>query len=42
MPPAMYLLMHDEARLTSSARERLIQGLARTIGRQIASERRLR
>ena len=41
MPPAMYLWMHDGARLAPSERDQLIDGLARTMSRQ-ASERRLR
>lgn len=32
MPPAAYLLMHGHARLNAADRERLAQGLARTIG----------
>ena len=40
MPPALYLLMHVDARLAPSERDQLVDGLARTMSRQ-ASERRL-
>ena len=32
MPPAAYLLMHSQARLESADRDRLAQGLAKTLG----------
>ena len=33
MPPAMYVLMHREAILTTAERQQLITGLMRTVGR---------
>jgi len=32
MPPAAYLLMHPHARLSTADRDRLVQGLAKTLG----------
>ena len=32
MPPAMYRLMHGHARLSDADRDRLVRGLARTLG----------
>ena len=32
MPPAQYLLMHGDATLSAAERDRLIQGLTRTLG----------
>ena len=32
MPPADYLLLHPEARLTDAEKEQLIQGLQKSLG----------
>ena len=32
MPPAQYLLMHSAAKLSAADRDRLVQGLVRTVG----------
>jgi hypothetical protein len=36
MPPRMYQLMHAQARLSATERERLARGLERTLGRSVA------
>jgi hypothetical protein len=42
MPPAAYRLVHAHARLTATDRDRLAQGLARTLGVAVAQEARER
>jgi hypothetical protein len=37
MPPAPYMLMHPEARLTDAEFQQLIDGLAKTFGEPVAS-----
>jgi hypothetical protein len=39
MPPVAYALLHAHARLNTADRDRLAQGLARTLGEQAAHER---
>lgn len=38
MPPAVYTLMHAHARLSATDRDRLAQGLARTVGVEVAHQ----
>ena len=40
MPPAAYMLVHAHARLTAADRDRLAQGLARTLGAPLKQEAR--
>ena len=42
MPPAAYMLVHAHARLNAADRDRLAQGLARTLGRALEQEARER
>jgi mono/diheme cytochrome c family protein len=42
MPPAAYLLVHAHARLNAADRERLAQGLAKTLGATLKQEARER
>jgi hypothetical protein len=38
MPPASYKLLHAHARLNAADRDRLAQGLARTLGVSVEEE----
>jgi len=42
MPPAAYTLVHAHARLNAADRDRLAQGLARTVGVAVAHDARER
>ena len=42
MPPAAYKLVHAHARLNAADRDRLAQGLARTLGERVKQEARAR